>query len=242
MALDEHALEEAWKAVYDLKDPSCRAKLIEHYQPFADRLATAMHRNVPPSVELGDLKSLAYVGLIKCVDRFNPNINDSFELFSAATIRGHMLDDLRARDRVSRSTRRTHKEIEAARAALEAALSRPPSLEEISTESGITLSQIRDTIAKVDASRAVSIDEAPTSTPPSPPPDATIPRLQAEMGLLIRGMPLKMQQLLALKYYQKKTLGEAATALGLTPSQASDLHAKAVLAIRDLAIRHLDTP
>jgi RNA polymerase sigma factor for flagellar operon FliA len=196
MALEEDALAEAWQDHHKRQDRVARAKLILHYEPFARRLAMAQHRRIPRQVELDDLASIAITQMIRRIDIFNPDINESFELYAAQSIRGAMLDELRSMDRVSRVTRSDARAVSTAEEALERVLKRPPTLEEVATHLDRPTQVIRSTIAKVEASRTAYLDEGTVTTPPAPAPDSTIPVLQAEVVELIKALPITTQRIL----------------------------------------------
>ena len=68
-------------------DERSRTSAIQEYMPLARRLAKRFHRGREP---LDDLQQVAYVGLVKAVDRFDPNAGTRFASFAIPTISGEL--------------------------------------------------------------------------------------------------------------------------------------------------------
>lgn len=78
-----------------------RNELVIKYMPLADRLAMNRKRKVARSVDLDELKSAAYVGLIDAANKFDTskasqNTKDPFASYAARRIVGQMMDYLRS--------------------------------------------------------------------------------------------------------------------------------------------------
>ena len=75
-------------------DPGARAALIEEFMPLAGRLAWRFRRsNDSPE----DLVQVAYIGLVKAVDRFDPERGTRFSSYAVPTILGELRWHLRDR-------------------------------------------------------------------------------------------------------------------------------------------------
>src|SRR5262245_59454266 len=79
-----------------------RNEFITKYYACVEKVAKRLARRLPAHVDIGELISAGAVGLIEAAERFDPSRSIRFETFAETRIRGAMLDDLRARDTLSR--------------------------------------------------------------------------------------------------------------------------------------------
>lgn len=73
-------------------------KLVEQYIPLANKLAYQRKKNLPKFIDIEELKSAAYLGLVEAASRYNPELGIEFTTFSYPRIRGAILDYLRQQD------------------------------------------------------------------------------------------------------------------------------------------------
>jgi RNA polymerase sigma factor FliA len=91
---DPHAaagVEAVWESFRGSQDASLRHRLIEHYMPFARKLANQVYRRAIPPCSFEDYLQNARLGLIEAVDGYDPARGVSFEVYSKRRIRGSML-------------------------------------------------------------------------------------------------------------------------------------------------------
>ena len=70
-------------------------KLVEQYVPLANKLAFQKKRNLPLFIDVEDLKSAAYLGLVEAASRFNPELGIAFSTFAYPRVFGAIQDFLR---------------------------------------------------------------------------------------------------------------------------------------------------
>jgi RNA polymerase sigma factor for flagellar operon FliA len=70
-------------------------QLVEQYIPFANKLASQKKRNLPKFIDIEELKSAAYMGLVEAASRYNPDLGVKFTTFSYPRIFGAIHDYLR---------------------------------------------------------------------------------------------------------------------------------------------------
>jgi RNA polymerase sigma factor (sigma-70 family) len=70
-------------------------KLVVDFMPLANKLACQKKKNLPKFVDLEDLKSAAYLGLVEAANRFNPDLGIKFSTFAYLRILGSICDYLR---------------------------------------------------------------------------------------------------------------------------------------------------
>jgi RNA polymerase sigma factor for flagellar operon FliA len=166
-----------------------------------------------------------------------------------ARIKGAIIDELRSLDWVPRSVRTRAREIERANAALEAELGRAPSDEEMADHLGLGVEEFRDELLEIANSSVLALDDLWTSADPDggqvsmleviPDPRAADPEAEVQTAELkdrladaIESLPERERLVVALYYYESLTLREIGEILGVTESRVSQLHTKAVLALR----------
>jgi RNA polymerase sigma factor for flagellar operon FliA len=135
-----HAIE--FPIRYTAKGQFDRNALIKQYQPLVRRLAHHMMAKLPPSVEVDDLIQVGLIGLADALTRYEASQGVQFETFATQRIRGAMLDELRENDWMSRGSRKSQKDIEAAMRRVEHRLGHTPKESEIAAELGMTESRI----------------------------------------------------------------------------------------------------
>lgn len=74
-----------------------RDSLINDYLPLANKIAYKKQRDMPRCVQLDELKSAAYVGLLDAASRFDPSKHTIFAVYARIRIIGAINDYLRGR-------------------------------------------------------------------------------------------------------------------------------------------------
>src|SRR5215213_7875336 len=110
--------------------------------PYIEKVARRLARRLPAHVEIDDLISSGVIGLMEAAERFDPKRVDRFEAFAEYRIRGAMLDDLRARDTLSRDMRRLSNELREATRRLESQLGRSPDQQELAETLGVKVEEL----------------------------------------------------------------------------------------------------
>jgi RNA polymerase sigma factor FliA len=143
-------------------------------------------------------------------------------------MRGAMLDSLRSQDWVTRSDRTRAKAIR------DAGQDRGASEAELAAATGMSVAEVRSTMAAVSA-RPVSIDAEPHDVADEADVEsaAVVSEVLGAVSAVTRSLEPRTQVLLALRYYAGRPLAEAGAALGMEPGEAARAHARAILAIHD---------
>lgn len=82
----------------------------EDYIHVVKVIARHIKRTLPAQVDIEDLESAGYFGLLDAAKRYDPRRKTKFETFASARIRGAMLDELRKLDWVPRLVRQRGEE------------------------------------------------------------------------------------------------------------------------------------
>ena len=219
------------------------------------RLITKTRQRIIPSVPTKiapeDLEQEGMMALIKAVDQFDPSRNVKFESYAISMVRGAMLEYLRKEDWVPRSVRARARDVEKAHAQLEAQLQRAPTDEEMAGKLKTTVEEFQDSLLEIANSSVLALDDLWTFADPEGgggqisvldtihDPSAVDPETEAQTSELkdrladaIESLPERERLVVALYYYENLTLREIGEVLGVTESRVSQLHTKAVLALR----------
>ena len=93
---------------------SKRNQLIEQYAYLVDQIAHRLIMRLPPNIELDDLKSAGFLGLIDAIEKYSEGKGSSFKVYAEIRIRGSMMDELRSQDWVPRSVRQRQNRLQKA--------------------------------------------------------------------------------------------------------------------------------
>lgn len=74
---------------------STMQRLVEQYIPWANKLANQKKRSLPKFIDLEEIKSAAYMGLVEAASRYKPELGIEFTTFSYPRIWGAIHDYLR---------------------------------------------------------------------------------------------------------------------------------------------------
>src|SRR5215831_17776755 len=137
-----------------------RNEYVTKYYGCVEKVARRLARRLPSHIELGDLISAGAVGLIEAAERFDPERCSRFQSFAEVRIRGAMLDDLRARDTLSRDMRRISNELVSAAAEMANQLGRTPTEGEVATHMGVAVEEVQARRSKLAGSSVVGLEDA----------------------------------------------------------------------------------
>jgi RNA polymerase sigma factor for flagellar operon FliA len=221
------------------------------YSPLVKYVAGRMSSGLPAHVEEADLISYGLIGLINAIERFDPEREIKFETYAITRIKGAIIDELRSLDWVPRSVRARAREIEKANAKLEHQLQRAPTDEEMAAKLEMSVDEFQDSLLAIANSSVLALDDLWTFADPEggggqisvldtlQDPGAVDPEAEAQASELkdrladaIESLPERERLVIALYYYENLTLREIGEVLGVTESRVSQLHTKAVLALR----------
>jgi RNA polymerase sigma factor FliA len=212
-------------------------RLTEELMVQARSEAWKIFQNAPTQLDRDELTSLAYSGLAMAAakwpdycarNEFDPAAYHYFAAYALRRIRGAILDALRAQDWVSRSVRGRAKAIRAADP------SDSKTEAQLSAETGLTIAQIRATIAGV-ARRPVSMDAEPVDVAEDDDVEGQVlvrAIIEAAMSAM-ETLGEETQIVLALRYHQQLELKEIAGLLDRTEQEVSVMHVDGILAVRD---------
>lgn len=169
-----------------------------------------------------------------------------FETFASQRIRGAMLDELREGDWMSRSSRKSQKDIEHAVQRIEQKLGRSPLESEIAQELGMSLDDYQSLLGKVRGTQLVYLedmgrgdddddsflDRHVADSEADPMAVLRDQRLKASLVAAIKTLPEREQYIMGMYYEHDMNLKEIAAVLGVTESRVCQLHSQSIARLR----------
>ncbi len=219
--------------------------LMLEYLPQVKRIVNRLAVHLPPNTDLEDLYHVGVIGLIQAVDRFNPEMDNTFITYSTHRIRGEVLSELRSQDHLSRSSRRKVRTYDKAYAKLEKLYGREIRDEEVAIEMGIGGDEL-DEIKRLSSISFISFEELGISDSNDKSKlmkylvdddeDAlahtSYRELKEVLGRSINDLPEKDKMVLSLYYFDEMTMKEIGKVLGISESRVSQIHSRAILNLR----------
>ncbi|WP_027015633.1 RNA polymerase sigma factor FliA [Comamonas composti] len=237
--------------MYTAKGQLDRDALIRQHVPLVRRIALHMIAKLPPNVELDDLIQVGMIGLAEALSRFEVEHGVQFETFASQRIRGAMLDELRGGDWMSRSSRKSQKDIEQALHRLEQRLCRTPLESEIAAELGLDLDDYQALLGKVRGTQLVYLEDMSSGEDSEDFLDRHVAdsgadpfallrdqRLRQALVQAIKALPEREQYIMGMYYEHDMNLKEIAAVLGVTESRVCQLHSQAIARLRTKMREH----
>lgn len=241
---DKEESRRLWaKYVSDKKPAYIRDQLITKFSYLVKWVIGRFPKIETSDFDKDDLIGYGCLGLIEAVDRYNPDQNCSFETFAINRIRGEVLDFLRSRDFLSRTSRTRVKRYQAAYNELEAKLGRAPTDEEMMKSLNLSEADYRKIMAQVNVN-IYSLDSADVTKPFEDSKSTLVDSiasdeitqeemvervlLKEKLAQAIDSLQKRDRLVVALYHYQKLTFKEIGEILGVSESRASQLHMKAL--------------
>jgi RNA polymerase sigma-B factor len=140
------------------RDPAVREELVERFMPLARRLAARYRGDKEP---LEDLVQVASLGLVKALDRFDPERGVAFSSYAVPTILGELKRHFRDRGwsvRVPRDLQERIAKVERAASQLPARLGRAPSVNELAERLELDPEDVLEAMEAAQAHHAMSLD------------------------------------------------------------------------------------
>ncbi len=209
--------------------------LVHEYLGLSQSLAQQVWRTASHALDFEELRAIAHFGLVDAASRwksycakneYSPEALHYFKTYAVRRIRGALYDAIRSSDWATRSLRTRAKMLQGA------GQDKGVPEKELAERTGLTIKEVRGTIRGM-AQRPVSLeaeelDPESTRTVES---TAFTTQILAAVVTTVRSLPDEEKIVLALHYYRGQQLQEVAASMGISASRASQLHAKAVLAV-----------
>jgi len=225
-------------------DEHLRGELIEAHLGLAEYLARRFGNRGEP---YDDLVQVASVGLLKAVDRFEPDRGVEFSTYATHTIVGELKRHFRDKGWAVRAPRRMQElylRLSKMIDQLSQELGRSPTADELAREAEVTPEEVLEALEAGQAYRFASLD-APTQNDDD---NETVgskfgiedPRLadaerRVALSPLISQLPEREQVILQLRFFAGLTQSEIAIKLGISQMHVSRLLTRSLAQLRSSA-------
>ena len=214
---------------------------VTEFMPMVRAVARRMHRRLPQHVELEDLVSAGYLGLLDAAEKFRVSRQTHFRSYAEFRVRGAILDALRDLDAGSRTLRRNARRIEAATGVLSTKLGRRPEEAEVAAELSIGVTELRQTRTELRGLETASLQmetgdedgialldcmaDASAKDPLTLYLDAEFKQRLVDA---IEALAERERLVITLSYHEELTLKEIGEVLNVTESRAAQLRSAAI--------------
>lgn len=230
--------------------PDYLMELVIKHIGLSNSLALKRYKTAPHALDLEELKSIAYIGLMEAAQRWESYCTEKgysnkdiqfFTTFASRRCFGAIEDYLRSIDWATRSLREKYKKLR------EVGSDEGLTRQELSERSGMDLEEIHKTIAGM--SRApVSLESLDPSKLDAEAKTAHRPELTAPVNIeadvatkelldmfadAVLNLDLEAQVVIALHYYRGLELKKIASLLNVSEAITSQLHTSAALTLLD---------
>jgi RNA polymerase sigma-B factor len=224
------------------EDPAARDRLIENYIPLAESLARRYQHSGQP---LDDLVQVASIGLVKAVDRFDPERGVTFESYAIPTILGELKRYHRDQGWSVRMPRRLQEHtllIKDSIPQLSQDLGRSPTITEIAAHAHLTEEEVLEAMDAQDAYASISLDapiddEGDSSTLSdrlaTDPEEYDVTEEWAEFEPHLRALPERERTIIVLRFFRDWTQSQIAEELGISQMHVSRLLSQTLQRLRE---------
>jgi RNA polymerase sigma-B factor len=227
------------------RDAACET-LVARYEGIV-AACVARYRNSPEAAE--DLMQVGYVGLMKAINNFDPQVGDSLAAYAQPCVSGEIkrhFRDKRWQIRVRRSTQELRLRIRAVTPDLTQQLARAPSDAELAACLDVGEAEITDAQLASQAFQVASLDAPVDSDGGTGLADligAEDPQLEHALDIdsvwqHCTELPAREQRLLMMRFYGNMTQDQIGAELGISQMHVSRLLSHALAYLRNQITEH----
>ena len=245
--LSDEEISGLWETyLADKTNKAVRDKLIVQYIYLTRYVIGRIKVNLPPTFTYEDITSYGVEGLIDAVEKFSPQKGAKFETYALMRIRGCIIDRIRSSDWLPRTVRKKIKEIKQATEILKQRLNRMPTTSEIADVMGLDKDKIEEILAqdtsidslydkKGQGEDSVEIIDTIEDKKSERPEEAVEKKdAKRELENKIKKLPERERMLLVFYYHENMTLKEIGEAINVSESRVCQLHAQAIMKLRNI--------
>ncbi len=238
---DERPLDERFVEYQRTRDRRLRDELVEEHIPLARFLARRFDHRGEPS---DDLLQVALLGLLKAVERFDPDRGLQFSTFATPTIVGELKRHFRDKGwavRVPRRMQELHLQLANAVGTLTQELGHSPTPGDVAARLGVSEEAVLEAMEAGGLYRLTSLDGTTSGDEDSAElttmigeDDRGYERVEQRSQLyeLLGTLPERERAIVYLRFFDGLTQSEIATRVGISQMHVSRLLARSVEQLR----------
>ena len=240
-------LADLWSRYFDDHDnKNLRDELILQYIYLTRYVVGRVKVALPPTFSYEDISSYGVEGLIDAVEKYTPKMGARFETYALVRIRGNIIDKVRSQDFLPRSVRRKIRDVKEAQDELKRQFGRAATDSEIANYLGIekekveqiladdtTITSIYDKKGSADSDIEI-IDTIEDSRNLAPHEQLEEKDVKKELEDALKRLPERERTIMVLYYHENMTLKEIGDAINISESRVSQLHAQAIMKLKNL--------
>ena len=245
--ISNEELAELWNAYFqDKSNKRLRDALILQYIYLTRYVASRVKVALPPTFSFEDISSYGVEGLIDAIEKYSPRFGARFETYALVRIRGNIIDKIRSQDFLPRSVRKKIKSVKDAQEELKRKFGRNATTGELAEFLGCEKEKIEqilgeDTVVtsiyekKATNDEAVEIiDTIQDTNQKNPSEEIEDKTIKAQLEDALKRLPERERTILVLYYHENMTLKEIGDAIDISESRTSQLHAQAIMKLKNL--------
>jgi RNA polymerase sigma-B factor len=225
------------------RDPAVLEELVAKYLPLARHLARRYPRGAE---ERGDLEQVASLGLVKAIQRFDPDRGVTFTSYAVPTILGELKRYFRDRTwsvRVPRDLQELALRVNQVSQELATELGRTPTTAEIAGRAEASAEQVLEAWEAAGAYRAISLDMQPRDEDDQAPPvqlgteEPGYRQVESavSLGSFLHLLSEREREILRLRFEEDLTQSEIGAQLGISQMHVSRLIRGSLTRLQDEA-------
>jgi RNA polymerase sigma-B factor len=218
-----------------------RNKLVRMHLPLVEHLARRFRNRGEP---LDDLTQVATIGLIKSVDRFDPERGVEFSTYATPTVVGEIKRHFRDKGwavRVPRRLQELRLALTTATAELSQQHGRSPTVHELAEKLAISEEEVLEGLESANAYSTLSLDvpdtddESPAVADTLGAEDEALEGVEYRESLkpLLEDLPPREKRILLLRFFGNMTQSQIAQEVGISQMHVSRLLARTLAQLRE---------
>jgi RNA polymerase sigma-B factor len=218
-----------------------RNRLVRMHLPLVEHLARRFRNRGEP---LDDLTQVATIGLIKSVDRFDPERGVEFSTYATPTVVGEIKRHFRDKGwavRVPRRLQELRLSLTTATAELSQLHGRSPTVHELAEKLGISEEEVLEGLESANAYSTLSLDvpdtddESPAVADTLGSEDEALEGVEYRESLkpLLEDLPPREKRILLLRFFGNMTQSQIAQEVGISQMHVSRLLARTLAQLRE---------
>ena len=220
-----------------------REQLVNAYHDFVYFLARKFQNRGEP---LDDIVQVGYLGLIKAIERFDPDLGYEFTTFATLTVAGEIKRHFRDKGTAIRFPRRLqelHQSVVRVNEQMKNELGREPTVAELADRLGVTPDDVTEAMEIGPAYVPLSLDQ-PVATSDgqdsrsvseqigSPDPELDRVEMRDLLDRAMQHLTPRERAIMAMRFYEQMSQSEIARRLGISQMHVSRLQRAALEQLR----------